>query len=1506
MIKERIKFFTTVVLTFICSVLLGVTIVNAESVANSVTIKSTNYNNPPMSFPQTFHVKKTSSGKWAYCITYAKKTPSSGIKYTKDDVVDDKGKFYILTEAEKNVKNNSDFFIYQTALWIYMSDKGIMNKSYSVTTFRNKVYSSNSATAKKIKSIVAAAKKAPKIDKSAPTIKLSVSNMEMSLSGSNYVSSKIKVSSSTSKYDISLSSAPAGSKYKVSGGYVYVYVPASKVTKMSDTVKLTVKNSKTIYNAQNYKPNNGSYQKMAVVFKDTKNASASVTLKINRKVNINANKTDSNGKGLSGAVLQVKNSKGTVIDKWTSNGSNHVVKNLVQGSYELSEVSAPKGYVLNTSVVKFSIDANGKLKNSSGKVISVVVMKNNQTDVQISKQAITGTSELPGATLILKDASGKQIDKWVSTTTIHHVKGLAAGTYTLTEQTAPDGYKLSEETIKFTLDKYGKLEDANGKSISKVVMKNAQTDVEISKQSITDGSELPGATLILKDVSGKQIDKWVSTTTTHHVKGLSAGTYTLTEQTAPDGYKLSEETITFKIDANGNLTDENGKLIDKVVMKNEQNEVKISKQAITGGSELPGATLILKDASGKQIDKWVSTNEIHYVKGLKVGTYTLTEQTAPDGYKLSEETIKFTIDEYGKLIDDSGKIIDKVVMKNEQNEVKISKQDITTNNELPGAKLVVKNKDGKVVDKWTSTSGVHVIKGITVGTYTLSEIETPKGYVETKETVEFTVNEYGKVIDKNGKEIDKVIMFNTPQKEMNIKISKQDLTTKEELPGATLVIKDKDDKVIDTWVSTDEVHVVKYIIAGTYTLTETVAPNGYKLSEKTIKFTLDKDGNLTDEHGKSIDKVVMYNELKEVVKIKISKQDIATSKELPGASLTVVDSDNNVIDTWVSTNEVHYINDIEAGTYTLTETQAPNGYELSKETIKFTVDENGKLIDENGKAIDKVVMYNKKTDKKSVEISKQDIATSKELPGAKLVVKDENGNEIDTWVSTNESHIIKDIKAGTYTLTEIQAPDGYIISTETIKFTVDENGKLTDKNGNEINKVIMYNEKKKEKNVTISKQDIATSKELPGASLVLKDANGSVIDSWVSTNESHTIKDIKAGTYTLTETQAPSGYKLSTETIKFTIDENGKLTDEFGNEIDKVVMFNKQIPKTDVTISKQDITTSKELPGANLVLKDANGSVIDSWISTNSVHVVKGLTEGTYTLTEIQAPNGYILSTETITFKIDENGKLLNNNGKTIDKVIMYNEKEIVPFNVPIVKQDAKTHKNLAGAVLNIIDETGKIVDSWTTTVEAHYVELTAGSYKLVETSAPAGYVLNSTPVVFNITEDGKLTNTSGNVINSVVMDNTPVETKVSISKQDITNGKEIPGAKLVVKDANGNVIDTWTSTTTPHLITGLVPGEYTLNEVIAPNGYILSDETIRFTVKADGSVTSVVMYNTPKSKPTPQPTPQPTPNVPTGREIVVENTASSRTVVPTLFGGLSLGLGTITIKKRRKKGNLI
>lgn len=566
--KNLKKLFTLFLLCLTC--LSTVVVAHAESAPGSLAITSYKVSNTPMSFPATFRAKKTNDGRYSYCAYYAKTPPTSGVSYSRGNVITDNGINYILNKAY-GINDDSSFFIYQTALWVYMVDKGIMQgPHYTLTVFRSQVNSSNSATANQIKAIVNEAKNCPGFNTNAPSISVDTSAAKFTLdsTGKYYVSEGIKVVTSEGSYNVSLTQAPAGTTTEKSGSTLTIKVPADKVTNLKTDVSFSVSNSKDIYTSYYYNPSNSKYQIMTATYKETKTASANGSLSIEKKASLSVIKVDASSKeAISGAELQIVNSNGTVVDKWISTNEAHPVSGLSAGTYTLKETKSPDGYKLSDVQIKFTVGSDGTVKDSNGKTITKIEYENNKTGITISKQDITSQEELPGAHLVIKDEKGKEIASWVSSDKKYIIQGLTAGTYTLTETIAPDGYILSKEEITFKIDDKGNLYDKDGNAISQVVMYNQKENtpggVSISKQDITNGKELPGATLVVKDYNGNVIDTWVSTSQPHIISNLESGIYTLTETIAPEGYILSTETITFTVKDDGSIT--------KVVMYNSPN-----------------------------------------------------------------------------------------------------------------------------------------------------------------------------------------------------------------------------------------------------------------------------------------------------------------------------------------------------------------------------------------------------------------------------------------------------------------------------------------------------------------------------------------------------------------------------------------------------------------------------------------------------------------------------------------------------------------------------------------------------------------------------------------------------------------------------------------------------------------------------------------------------------------------------------------------------------------------
>lgn len=352
-----------------------------------------------------------------------------------------------------------------------------------------------------------------------------------------------------------------------------------------------------------------------------------------------------------------------------------------------------------------------------------------------------------------------------------------SGKYIAKEIRAPLGYYVSEEPLEVTFTY-----DGEAVQVLESTCTDKPTEMWVSKRDLTNDEELPGATLTIQDMDGNIVESWVSTDTPHRVTGLHLGdAYTLTETRPADGYALADD-ITFrllqKVDEDGNnlqeaevyyLTTKNflfwtwddWKLLDDatVIMRDDTIKVEISKKDLTTMEELPGAELAITDKDGKKIDRWVSSDKPHYIEKLPAGEYTLTEVTAPDGYAFAE-SVPFTVLPTGE--------VQQFEMRDDVIKVEISKVDITTNKELPGAELIITNKGGKVVEHWTSTDKPHYIEKLPAGEYTLTEITAPNGY-EIAEDISFTVLPTG--------EVQRVVMKDAPIPEQPVQPTPPSTTT---------------------------------------------------------------------------------------------------------------------------------------------------------------------------------------------------------------------------------------------------------------------------------------------------------------------------------------------------------------------------------------------------------------------------------------------------------------------------------------------------------------------------------------------------------------------------------------------------------------------------------------------------------------------------------------------------------------------------------------------------------
>ena len=672
---------------------------------------------------------------------------------------------------------------------------------------------------------------------------------------------------------------------------------------------------------------------------------------------------------------------GTLVKTVTTDKEGKaVLKNLPLGSYKIVETSAPTGFVLNSEAqtVTFTykdqetpvIEQTATFENERQKVEISVEKQDADTEKAVAgaefglyaKNDIEahGTVIVKADSLLGKAVSGED-GKAVFT------QDLPFGEYYIKELAAPNGYVSSDEVLEVKAEYQG--QDVKVVQLSSV-FKNQPTKVVVSKSDLTTGVELSGATLTVLDKDGNVVDTWKSVKGEQHmIERLTVGeTYTLREEMAPYGYLKAEE-ITFTIEDTGEIQkvemkddvpagtiiiNKNGEFLDKVTaLDSVGGWISHLFQYVTGSlKDVTFEVFALEDvksADGESEDYYkkdelvatITTDDTGIAKlsGLPLGKYYVTEKATVDGFVLDNEAREIDLTYRDQ---DTAEVTYSADWQNNRQkaEVEVVKKEKDSDRVLEGAvfALCAKNDitgaDGKVIleadtvieELATDKEGkLTFTADLPIGfEYYIKETSPAPGFATTDETQEFT-------FEYEGAEKEKVSYSFTFEDEPTvIEITKTSLTDGKELEGAKLQVTDESGKVVDSWTSGKEAHIIKELVVGQkYTLTETKPADGFVTAES-ITFTV-KD-------NAEAQKIEMKDD---VTKVEISKTDIS-GKELPGAKLTILDKDGKTVESWTSEEKPHYIEMLPIGEYTLREESAPEGY-LVAEDVKFTVEDTGEI-----------------------------------------------------------------------------------------------------------------------------------------------------------------------------------------------------------------------------------------------------------------------------------------------------------------------------------------------------------------------------------------------------------------------------------------------------------------------------------------------------------------------------------------------------------------------------------
>ena len=1022
---------------------------------------------------------------------------------------------------------------------------------------------------------------------------------------------------------------------------------------------------------------------------------------------------------------------------------------------------------------------------------------------------LVGKSAVDNSSAVYGIYSDKECTKSVGTITIgadgRGAISLPSGTYYAKEIKAPTGYDLDTTVYTITPGSTNVIEKYKFGSIK--INKNAEDGVVADREFKVSWTE-----------DGKEKSKTAKTDNSGNASFSNLKVYDMNSG-KPISYNVSEINVDTKYVTpkayDITLTDGNADLSVDVMFENKLKKftaevVKKDVESVTaqGDATLAGATYGLYH-DGNRVATYTTDENGHFVTDEFVcGNYTLQELTPSKGYTLNDEIYKVGAEPQNYKVETNPIALEVTedVVKGKVSIIKHSDDnDNTVENLESGAEFEVYLKSAGGYDKAKETERDYLItdgkgyaetKELPYGTYSVHQTKTVNDAVFVDD---FDVN-----IIENSRTYE-FILNNKPFRSY-IHVTKIDAETGKVIPyeGAGFKIYDGNGKLVNLGTDILYTNNEGYLITpdslkyGEYTLVEVQAPIGYVLDSTPVPFTVNAD-NADEENAVNIIKVTKADSAQKG-RISVSKRgDIFKSVTATSSAYENKEGEYNETPTTYTPVfeesglggaefEVIAAEDIYTADGTL---RASNG-EIVADII---TDKNGNAATEPlylGKYIvrEKTAPYGYilNSEAKEVELTYagQEVSITDSINNT--FYNDYQGINInlakfmehDELFGIGDNNEYKSVLFGLYAAEDITAADGTVIPEDGFIAQVSLGEDMTATIAEKLPFAKYY------------VQEIATDESymLNGEKYLVNFEYMGQEQTTVYIDCGTFINDLRRGSV------------------------SGKKVNENGESLENAFFGLFSEDETEFTAENAYLTDESD--------EDGNFSFTD-------------IPYGKYIVKEIAAPTGYILSDEQYPVVIAEDGDVIE---------ITAENKAIT---VAISKEDIYGNE-LEGASIQLIDENGDIVDEWTSDGENHIItNIPAGGYTLKEVAAPDGYII-ATDISFTIDEYGNVTvdsveataETEDGIPCVTMIDNTTI---VKISKQDMTTGTELAGAKLQVIDKDGNIVEEWISTNEPHYIEAkLIANEiYTLREITAPDGYNTAED-IEFTVNADGSVTEVVM----------------------------------------------------------------